>query len=162
MTIPDAPADTRWLDDVETRAWRALLEVGSGLFDLLSADLKAAAGLTLEDYEVLHLLSEAPERSMRVGTLANAMLTQRTRLSQRLDRLSARGVVSRSRSVDDGRAIDVSLTASGQELLVALAPLHLTSVRSRVFDHLAASHVECLALSLQKLSDYLRTTRAAT
>ena len=161
MTIPDTPANTRWLDDVEARAWRALLEVGSGLFDLLSADLKNAAGLTLEDYEVLHLLSEAPEHSMRVGTLANAMLTQRTRLSQRLDRLSARGLVSRSRSVDDGRAINVELTSPGYEMLAQQAPGHLASVRSRVFDHLETADVECLALSLEKLTSYLRHTRRA-
>jgi hypothetical protein len=57
------PPQPRWLDEREQRAWWALLEVGSGLFDALSVDLRRRADLTLEDYEVLHLLSVSADRS---------------------------------------------------------------------------------------------------
>jgi DNA-binding MarR family transcriptional regulator len=156
---PRTATDVRWLDDVEQRAWWALLEVGSGLFDLLSADLKEAGGLTLEDYEVLHLLSQADSHRMRVGELADTMLASRTRLSQRIDRLSDRGLVERTRCPDDRRAIHVVLTEAGFDFLRDLAPQHLDQVRRRVFDHLDRDDVEAIACSLDKVAQYLHEQR---
>lgn len=155
-------APVRWLDATEQRAWWALLEVGSGLFDLLTAELKEAAGLTLDDYEVLHLLSQQPDRRMRVGELADTMLSSRTRLSQRLDRLTDRGWIERVRCPEDGRAINVVLTRAGYEFLVELAPRHLDHVRRHVFDHLDTSDVEALGRSLGRLAEHLHDIRRPT
>ncbi len=149
----------RWLDDAEQRAWWALLEVGSGLFDLLSADLKDLAGLTLDDYEVLHLLSQEEQRRMRIGELADAMLTGRTRLSQRIDRLSERGWVARSRCPDDGRVVWVVLTDTGHDFLASIAPAHLDHVRRHVFDHLTRTDVDDLGRSLGKIAQHLHDER---
>lgn len=151
--------EVRWLDDVEQRAWWALLEVGSGLFDLLTSDLKEAGGLTLDDYEVLHLLSQADGHRMRVGELADAMLASRTRLSQRIDRLTEQGWVERTRCPEDRRAIHVVLTDAGFDFLRDLAPLHLGHVRRRVFDHLDRDDVESIACSLDKVAQYLHEQR---
>lgn len=159
MTRADAPSDVRWLDAGEQDAWWALLEVGSGLFDALSSDLRRIAELTLEDYEVLHLLSAAPDRRMRVGCLADQMLVSRTRLSQRLDRLGRRGLVRRERCPDDGRAINVILTDAGHELLVEIAPRHLESVRSHVFDHLDPGDITAIAAGLDKVARHLHELR---
>ena len=159
MTRADAPSDVRWLDADEQRAWWALLEVGSGLFDALTRDLKAIANLTLEDYEVLHLLSIQPDRRLRVGTLADEMLSSRTRLSQRLDRLAERGVVARERCPDDGRAINVVLTDDGMSLLESTAPEHLESVRRLVFDHLDDGDVCAVAEALGKVARHLHELR---
>ena len=154
-----ADGDTRWLDDAEQRAWWALLEVGSGLFDLLSAGLKDLAGLTLDDYEVLHLLSQEEHRRMRIGDLADAMLTGRTRLSQRIDRLTDRGWVVRSRCPDDGRVVWVVLTDAGYEFLATIAPRHLDPVRRHVFDHLTRTDIDDLGRSLGKIAQHLHDER---
>lgn len=156
-----ADSETRWLDDAEQRAWWALLEVGSGLFDLLSAGLKDIAGLTLDDYEVLHLLSQAEQRRMRIGELADTMLTGRTRLSQRIDRLTERGWVRRDRCPDDGRVVWVLLTDPGFAFLASIAPQHLEHVRSHVFDHLTRTDVDDLGRSLGKIAQHLRDERQA-
>ena len=153
------PDDVAWLDETEKRAWLALLEVGSGLFELISRDLKAVSGLTLEDYEILHLLSESPCRRLRIGELADRMLASRTRLSQRIDRLSERGILRRERCPEDGRAINVILTDDGLGLLTEIAPLHLVSVRERVFDHLTRRDVKAVGASLEKLARYLHEQR---
>ena len=153
------PQQPRWLDEREQRAWWALLEVGSGLFDALSSDLRQRADLTLEDYEVLHLLSVSAEHSMRVGQLADEMLSSRTRLSQRLDRLAQRGLLEKRRCPDDGRAIDVVLTADGMELLEATAPGHVEWVRENVFDLLTPSDVDAIARSLGKVAQHLHDQR---
>ncbi|MEQ8839565.1 MAG: MarR family transcriptional regulator [Acidimicrobiales bacterium] len=151
--------DVHWLDDAEKAAWLALIEVGSGLFDALSSDLRGIADLTLEDYEVLHLLSDQETRRLRVGSLANEMLASRTRLSQRLDRLSERGLVARERCPEDRRAINVVLTEAGYDLLVEVAPNHLDSVRRLVFDHLDTDDVAALAVGLGKVAEHLHALR---
>lgn len=160
MSRTDRDADVQWLDDDEQAAWWALLEVGSGLFDALSADLRRMADLTLEDYEVLHLLSVQEQHRIRVGKLADEMLSSRTRLSQRIDRLTERGLVGRERCPSDGRAINVVLTDEGHALLVEVAPLHLDSVRRHVFDHLDRGDVTAMAAGLAKVAEHLHTRRA--
>ncbi len=159
MTPPSAE-EPRWLDDDERRAWLGLLEATSGLFELIDRDLKAMAELTMEDYEILHLLSEAEDRRLRVGALAERMLASRTRLSQRIDRLGRRGLVRRERCEEDGRAINVVLTDEGHRLLVEIAPRHLQSVRERFFDHLTRTDVTSLGRSLDKVVRSLREQRA--
>lgn len=151
--------DVDWLDPEEQRAWLALLEVTTGLFELLDQDLKAIGGVTLEDYEILHLLSEAEDRRLRVGELVGLMLASRTRLSQRIDRLVKRDLLRRERCPADGRAINVILTDEGLALLTRVAPLHLASVRRRVFDHLTRTDVNALGRSLDKLADAVRSQR---
>jgi DNA-binding MarR family transcriptional regulator len=155
------PPQPRWLDEREQRAWWALLEVGSGLFDALSVDLRRRADLTLEDYEVLHLLSVSADRSMRVGQLADEMLSSRTRLSQRLDRLAGRGLLEKRRCPQDRRAIDVVLTTDGMALLEATAPGHVEWVRENVFDLLTAGDVDAIARSLGKVAQHLHDERRA-
>jgi DNA-binding MarR family transcriptional regulator len=159
MSRAETSTDVRWLDADEQSAWWALLEVGSGLFDALSSDLRGIADLTLEDYEVLHLLSIQDNHRLRVGTLANEMLASRTRLSQRLDRLTTRELVERERCPDDGRAINVVLTDKGHGLLVEIAPDHLESVRRHVFDHLDAADVVAMAAGLGKVAQHLHALR---
>ncbi|MEZ5244885.1 MAG: MarR family transcriptional regulator [Acidimicrobiales bacterium] len=153
-------ADVQWLDDDEQAAWWALLEVGSGLFDALSADLRRIADLTLEDYEVLHLLSSQEHHRLRIGRLADEMLSSRTRLSQRIDRLTERGLVGRERCPSDGRAINVVLTDRGHALLVDIAPRHLESVRHHVFDQLDPDDVTAMATGLGKVAEHLHALRA--
>lgn len=157
---PTGP-DVDWLDEEEKRAWLALVEVGTGLFELLDQDLKAAANLTLEDYEILHLLSEADDLRLRVGELSDRMLASRTRLSQRIDRLGRRGLVRRERCREDKRAINVILTDEGHDLLVRTAPEHLRSVRRRVFDQLTHTDVVALGRTLDKLVRSVHEQRAA-
>ena len=160
MTGEQCPtSEPRWLDDVEQRAWWALLEVGSGLFDLLSAALKETAGLTLDDYEVLHLLSQQDDHRLRIGELADEMLASRTRLSQRIDRLTERGWVARERCSNDRRAIWVVLTDAGFEFLATTAPRHLDHVRRHVFDQLTRHDVEAIGRSLTKIAQHLHEER---
>jgi DNA-binding MarR family transcriptional regulator len=162
LSDPQTTEEPRWLDVGEQRAWWALLEVGSGLFDTISAELKQLAGLTLDDYEVLHLLSQAPRRRLRVGELADTMLTGRTRLSQRIDRLTDRGWVERMPCPEDRRAIWVVLTDAGFEFLASIAPAHLEHVRTHVFDHLTATDVAHLGESLTKIAQHLHDERRSS
>lgn len=113
----------------------------------------------MDDESDLHLLSEDVDRTLRVGVLADRMLSSRTRLSQRLDRMASKGLVRRQRCSEDGRAIDVVLTDAGYDLLVEAAPTHLRSVRRLVFDHLTAADVRAIGTGLDKVAAHLHEVR---
>ena len=149
----------KWLNQSEASAWRSLIEVSFGLFDQLSAELKAEHELTIQDYEVLHLLSEADGLSLRVGELADKMIASRTRLTQRLDRLADRDLVVKTKCPSDARAVNVELTKSGLTLLTEIAPAHVQRVRELVFDHLSATQITQLEDSLGVLADEVRHAR---
>ncbi|MEP6480061.1 MAG: MarR family transcriptional regulator [Rhodoglobus sp.] len=71
-------------------------------------------GLTHPQYLVMLALWEHSPRSVR--ELSDALLLEPATLSPLLKRLESAGLVSRSRSPRDERALDVALTASGTAL----------------------------------------------
>ncbi|CAN5510055.1 hypothetical protein BH10ACT11_BH10ACT11_13030 [soil metagenome] len=71
--------------------------------------------LTLSQHQVLMALDENEE--MRVGELAVAAGIAAPTATRMLDRLEQDGFIERHPSANDRRAVAVSLTASGQEML---------------------------------------------
>ena len=86
---------TRWLSADEQRAWRGLLESTRLLFDVLDRQLSVDSAMPVGYYEILVNLSEAPDRSARMGELAARTRSSRSRLSHAVDRLEERGWVER-------------------------------------------------------------------
>ena len=78
-----------WLAAVEERAWRRLLKLDSLLMMRLDAELMAAHGLSLAEYEVLVHLSEAEEGALRMSALADLALVSRSGLTRRVDHMVA-------------------------------------------------------------------------
>ena len=86
---------TRWLDEEEQAIWRAFLDANRLLFERLDRELQADAGMPHAYYEILVRLSEAPDRTMRMTDLARLVRYSKTRLSEAVARLEARGWVAR-------------------------------------------------------------------
>ncbi|QOR70048.1 MarR family transcriptional regulator [Ruania alkalisoli] len=127
-------AEPRWLDADQQRHWRALLEGTWSLFDALGRDLEEAAGLSMNEYEVMVRLSECEDRTMRMSRLAHDVVSSRSRLTHTVRRMEAAGLVQRRSAADDGRGVDCVLTDVGFEQLKAAAPAHVESVRRRLVD----------------------------
>jgi DNA-binding MarR family transcriptional regulator len=134
----------RWLDDEEMAAWRAYIETVVDLNAALEADL-VAHGLTLGDYQVLVVLSEAPEHEMRMCDLAAKLQLSPSGLTRRLDGLVRTGLVARRPSETDRRVMLAVLTADGWDHLEQAAPAHVDSVRRHVLDHLDQRDVRAMA-----------------
>lgn len=135
---PDAP---RWLDEDEQRAWRSLAAVLLKLPSELEAQLQRDAGMRHFEYWVLALLSEAPDATLGLSTLAARANASLSRLSHVVTRLERRGWVERRPDPDDGRATLAVLTEPGRDQVVAAAPGHVATVRHFVFDALDAGDV---------------------
>ena len=59
--LMDVPQEPRWLDAEESQAWRALAKTLERLPAALDAQLRRDAGISHFEYQVLALLSEAPD-----------------------------------------------------------------------------------------------------
>jgi len=124
------------LTDTELTCWRAFLESSWALHNRLEDELRAATGLSMADYHVMVVLSEAPERRLRMGELADRLVFSPSRLTYQITSMVRRGLVRKQSCPDDGRGQEAVLTDEGLAQLVAAAPLHLTTVRKSFIDHL--------------------------
>ena len=133
--------DVRWLTDDEIDTWlkfRAVVELYPGLLD---AQLRRDSQLTHMEYQVLAMLSEVPDRTLRMTALAARTNGSLTRMSHVVTRLEQRGIVARSACALDGRATNVTLTDAGHDALVAAAPGHVTQVRESFLDALSPAQL---------------------
>ncbi|MPQ98433.1 MarR family transcriptional regulator [Modestobacter sp. I12A-02628] len=139
----DPPAP-RWLDHDEMHTWRAWLLSSMLLGERLDRELTRGTGISTAYYEILVQLSEAPDRSLRMSTLAERCLSSRSRLSHAVSRLQERGWIRREVCPEDGRGQFAVLTDEGFAALAAAAPLHVESVRTHLLDQLSPAQQAAL------------------
>src|SRR5687767_1758803 len=123
---------TRWLSDRELAAWVRLAGLVELLPGVLDSQLQRDAGLSHFEYYVLAMLSEAPERTLRMTALAQRTNATLPRLSHVVRRLEDRGLVERFPCPEDRRATNARLTEQGWDTIVATAPGHVAAVREAV------------------------------
>jgi DNA-binding MarR family transcriptional regulator len=150
----DVPKEPRWLDAEESQAWRILAKALVTLPAALDAQLRRDVGISHFEYQVLALLSEAPDRTLRMSVLAMWAGSSLPRLSQVVARLEQRGWVRRTPDPADGRYTLAILTGQGEAKVTQAAPGHVEEVRRLVFDPLTK------AQSRQLGEIGLRITRA--
>lgn len=136
--------DTTWLTDAERQAWIRFAAVLELLPAALDAQLTNDEGLTHFDYFTLAMLSESPERTMRMTALAQRTNATLPRLSRVVSRLEAAGHVSRAPCPGDRRATNATLTEAGWAKVQQAAPGHVSTVRSLVIDALTPEQVQSL------------------
>ncbi len=150
----DAP-EPNWLNDAEMRTWRAYLRAVNLIERRLNEGLKAAGGLTIEDYEVLVHLSETVDQRLRMSELSQRLVHSQSRLTQRVDRLAKRGYVSREKCPEDRRGTFACLTEDGFAALEATAPQHVQDVRDALIDLIEPDEHAVIAEVLERISEEL-------
>jgi DNA-binding MarR family transcriptional regulator len=132
----EAPLESHWLDAEERQTWLALAGALIRLPAALDAQLRRDAGISHFEYQVLALLSEAPDHTLRMSELAMRAEGSQPRLSQVVARMEQRGWVRRTPDPADGRYTLAILTDQGWAKVTEAAPGHLEEVRRLVFDPL--------------------------
>jgi DNA-binding MarR family transcriptional regulator len=143
--------EVRWLNADERATWLRLVAVLGLLPAALEAQLHRDEGLTLFEYLCLAMLSEAPERTLRMTALAARTNATLPRLSRVISGLEQSGLVVREPCPEDGRATNAVLTAAGWDKIVQAAPGHVTAVRELVFDAMTPAQVAQLARICERL-----------
>jgi DNA-binding MarR family transcriptional regulator len=136
--------EPNWLDEKQLDAWLRFSRVLIQLPAELDSEMQRLAGLTNFEYNVLAGLSESPNRTMRISTLADYARGSLSRLSHLIKRLEARGWVRRELDPQDGRYTNAILTDQGYAKVVATAPGHVELVRRLVVDALTPAQLRQL------------------
>ena len=147
----------RWLDDAEQQAWRRLAALLLKLPSELEGQLQRDADMSHFEYWVLALLSEEPDRAMRLSQLAARANASLSRLSHGVKRLEKRGWLTREPCPDDARATLAVLTDAGWRQVLTAAPGHVHRVRELVFDALDHDDVDELTRLCDAILERLDT-----
>src|SRR5260370_30596323 len=96
----------------------------------IDQQLRRDSNLGMGEYQVLAMLSDSPERRMRMSSLAEVTNASLSRLSHLVKRLEERGLARREPDHADGRFTNAILTDTGLVALPPPAPCHLSHSQS--------------------------------
>ncbi|NUP49514.1 MAG: MarR family transcriptional regulator [Catenulispora sp.] len=148
--------EPRWLSEQEMRAWTGFLAAGALVERRIEQHLKEEAGLSHPQYEILVRLSAAPDGSLRMTELAEALLTSKSGLTYQITQLEKAGLTERRSCPTDVRGVFAVLTDAGRERLEKAAPGHVAVVREALIDVLTPEQLDVLADGLTEVSRRLR------
>lgn len=147
-------AEPKWLTPEEMRAWRMFVITSGDLMKAIEQDL-APYRLDLGDYQLLAILSESPDQSLRMCDLAELLQLTRGGLTRRMEGVLKAKLVTRIQAQDDKRVAFAKLSPKGFKLLKRAAPAHLCSVRRLMIDQLTAREVNAVGSAFAKIAAQL-------
>ena len=100
----------KWLTAAELDSWLSVVRLITWLPWSIDQQLQRDANLGMVEYQVLAMLSESPQRTMRMSSLAEVTNASLSRLSHLVKRLERRGLVRREPDPTDGRFTNAILT----------------------------------------------------
>ena len=140
-----------WLNSAEMKAWRGFVSTSSDLLNLIARDLEPF-GIDGGDYQLLAMLSEAPDQKLKMCDLAERLRLSRSGLTRRMDGVLKAKYVAQVRDNQDGRVVFAHLTKKGFDFIKKVAPHHLESVRSRMIDLLSVAELKAFGSGFEKIS----------
>ncbi|THG32645.1 winged helix-turn-helix transcriptional regulator [Glaciibacter flavus] len=149
MTEP--PTRTEMSAD-DLTVWSSVATMLERLPAALDSQLQRDSGLTHFEYGVLYALDAAPDRTLRLSTIADYASCTLSRLSRAVSRMESRGWVERVIDPRDGRFTLGVLTAQGHDKVADSTPGHNALVHSLVFDVLTRNQATQLGIASRKIS----------
>lgn len=143
--------EPRWLNADERRAWLAILSINTLLPAALDSQLHSAGKVSLFDYNVMAMLSEAEGHFLPMSELAARTSSSLSRLSHVVAKLEKRGWLERRPHPRDARVTTAHLSDVGMATLVDLAPGHVEAVRTKFLDALTDREVNEMARIGEKI-----------
>lgn len=138
--------------DQDQAVWAAFATVLERLPTALDAQLQRDSGLTHFEYGVLYALDTAPDRTLRMSTLAGYASCTLSRLSRAVTRLEGKGLVHRRADPGDGRFTLAELTDSGHAAVAQATPGHRALVDEVVFGALTSAQVRQLGVISRRIA----------
>lgn len=106
----------------QTEAEKAIVNISythSYIAGLLNSALKVH-NISIQQFNVLRILKGSDPRPVSVNDITDRMIDKMSNASRLVEKLRAKGLVSREKCPFDRRQVDVSITEEGQALLVKL------------------------------------------
>jgi len=132
-------------------AWVGLARAYAFAMRRFNGELSTAHGLTLNDYEALLRLAQAPDRMMRRVDLAKSVLLTPSGITRLLEGLERAGFVERASCPSDARVTYALLTDEGYQKLREASSTHVEGIRSHFAERFSPEELETLADLLSRL-----------
>jgi DNA-binding MarR family transcriptional regulator len=137
--------------DTRLESWVSFLRAHAAITRELSADLQREHGLTLNDYEVLLLLSHAEGRRLRRVDLAERVILTASGITRLLEGLERAGLVMKEHCDSDARVTYAKITPAGIAKLREAAKTHLRGIEELFVGRYSESELTTLAELLARL-----------
>jgi DNA-binding MarR family transcriptional regulator len=135
----------------QLESWITFLRSHSAITRELSAQLQREHGLTLNDYEVLLVLSQSEDGMMRRVDLAETVLLTASGITRLLEGLEGSGFVCKQTCASDARVSYAKLTDEGRQKLSDAAVTHLRGIDELFLGRYSGSELATLAELLSRL-----------
>ena len=139
------------LDNLHSSLWRLFLTAQVKLRDRIEAKLDRAGLPSLEWYDVLYTLKEAPEQRLRLSELAEKVLLTRSNLTRLVDRLEKAGLLQRESCPSDRRGTFAVLTEAGLAIQQQIWPIYAEGIVEYFASQINDDEVEVLQQVLQRM-----------
>jgi DNA-binding MarR family transcriptional regulator len=135
----------------QLESWITFIRSHSAITRELSAQLQREHGLTLNDYEVLLVLSHSEHGMMRRVDLAETVLLTASGITRLLEGLERSGFVCKETCASDARVSYAKLTDEGRQKLSDAAVTHLRGIDELFLGRYSGSELATLAGLLSRL-----------
>jgi DNA-binding MarR family transcriptional regulator len=112
-------------------AWESLFRAQHEVFAEISCDFDET-GLSQAEYDVLLTVTRGHEMTARLRDVTANMLISQPSVSRLVDRMAARGLISKCPDPDDGRGSLVRATDEGAAAFRRVATAHGASIAGRM------------------------------
>lgn len=134
-------------------AWESLFRAQHEIFERISTDFDDT-DLSQPEYDVLLTVTRAPERTARLRDVTANMLISQPSVSRLVDRMVARGLLTKCADPEDGRGSLVTATEAGERAFRPIAARHGKHIVERM-QALDDDELATLQALTQKLRDAL-------
>jgi DNA-binding MarR family transcriptional regulator len=138
-------------------AWESLFRAQVTVLRQLGREFPTGE-ISFTEYDVLFNLSRQEGRRLRIRDLSRHLLLTQPSVSRMVDRLVAKGLVTKESDPEDGRGTFVCLTDDGYALYRRVAVSHARSIERHLGSALSADELH----ALRALTERIRTSVAET
>lgn len=151
-------ADDSLQRSASTLIWRTFFEATERLRNAIERALRDEYNLHMADYNLLEILSEAPDGTMRLGDLARRLAFSPSRLSYQIRVLEERGLIHRKPSTTDGRGAIAEITEAGSDLFRQAQKLYAEQLNAVLQAILDPGDEEVIVNLFQRMNTRLTTS----
>jgi DNA-binding MarR family transcriptional regulator len=130
---------------------QAVLDTHRVLAEAMEKQLRAQAGLSLAQFEVLSRLHQAPDGRLRMVDITRQLCVSKSGVTQLVDRLEEAGLVVRESCQSDRRLTYARLTDRGEEALRSAEPVWTPIVQDLFTRHLTREDIRRVRAALDKV-----------
>ncbi|WP_411719647.1 MarR family winged helix-turn-helix transcriptional regulator [Mycetocola sp.] len=136
--------------ELAVSAWESLFRAQVGVIRVLASEFPSRT-MSLNEYDVLFNLSLQPEHRARLRDINQLVLLSQPSVSRLIDRLVARGFVSKHPDPTDKRGTIVAITDAGFAQYRDVARLHMGTITDLMGSALSDDELRQLARLTAKL-----------